>query len=81
MVDGVVSENLILSTEPSTPTAGNVIKGSSRFIHDFGTNNTFVGINSGNFTMTGNGNNVGFGRTTLTSNTTGEFNTAIGTNS
>ncbi len=80
MVDGVVSENLILSTEPSTATAGNVIKGSSRFIHDFGTNNIFVGINAGNFTTSGTGQNSGFGTNALTANTTGTGNTAIGYN-
>src|SRR4029077_2242653 len=75
MVDGVVSENIILSTEPSTATAGNVIKGSSRFIHDFGTNNLFVGINAGNFTLTGT-ENSGFGTNALTALTSGNGNTA-----
>jgi len=80
MVDGVVSQNLILSTEPSTPTAGNVIKGSSRFIHDFGIQNTFVGIDAGNFTLTGTSNS-GFGIDALTDLTTGAFNTAVGASS
>ena len=78
MVDGVLSRNLIISTQPSTPTAGNVIKGSNRFIHNFGIENTFVGINSGNFTMTG-GQNTAFGINTLTANTVGGSNVAIGT--
>lgn len=79
MVDGVVSENIIFSTEPSTATAGNVIKGSSRFIHDFGTNNTFVGIDAGNFTLTGT-QNSGFGANALSALTSGSGNTAIGYN-
>jgi hypothetical protein len=79
MTDGVHSGNLILSTEPSSATAGNVLKGTSRFIHDFGTNNTFVGLNAGNFTMTGSGGNSGFGINALTLNSTGAFNTAVGT--
>jgi hypothetical protein len=42
-----------------------------------GTFNTFVGLNAGNFTMTGDFN-TGVGRATLSSNTTGTFNTATG---
>ena len=78
VVDAVASGNLVLSTEPSTSTAGNILKGSSSFIHDFGTANTFIGISSGNFTMSGLGNNTAFGNGTLTANTTGAYNTAIG---
>src|SRR6266542_3359060 len=43
-----------------------------------GANNTFLGRNAGNFTMTGD-NNTGFGRDALSSNTTGFGNTATGT--
>ena len=78
MTDGVHSGNLILSTDPSTSTAGNIIKGSNRFIHDFGTNNTFVGLNAGNFTMSGSGANTGIGTSVLTVNGTGANNTAVG---
>ncbi len=78
MNDAICAGNLVLSTNPSTPTAGNIIKGSSRFIHDFGTNNTFVGINAGNFSMTGLGNNTAMGNSVLTANTTGAYNTAMG---
>ncbi len=74
-----LSGNLTLSTEPSTSTSGNIVKGSSRFIHDFGTNNTFMGINAGNFTTSGSGGNSAFGTSALTANGTGAFNTAIGT--
>jgi trimeric autotransporter adhesin len=80
MNDGILAGNLILTTEPSTSTAGNIMKGSSRFIHDFGVNNTFVGINAGNFTTSGTGRNSGFGNNALTANTTGTLNTAIGYN-
>ena len=78
MTDGVHSGNLILSTEPSTSTTGNILKGSSRFIHDFGTNNTFVGINAGNFTTSGSVAIVDLVASALTANGTGAFNTAIG---
>ena len=57
---------------------GNVLKGGVQFIHNFGTNNTFVGVNSGNFAMTGV-NDTAVGASALTSNTLGSFNTAIGT--
>jgi hypothetical protein len=42
-----------------------------------GPQNTFLGLNAGNFTMTGNFN-TGFGHNALFSNTTGQLNTAIG---
>src|SRR5881296_3886733 len=38
---------------PSTASAGNILKGTTPFIHNFGTSNTFIGVNAGNFTMTG----------------------------
>jgi trimeric autotransporter adhesin len=73
----------------STSTAGIIYKGTLRFIHNFnpsgGTGfNIFVGLNSGNFTMTsptaGNSSyNTGFGDNTLTNNTTGYNNSALGT--
>ncbi len=78
MTDGVHSGNLVLSTEPSTSTAGNILKGSSRFIHDFGTNNIFVGINAGNFITSGSGQNSAFGVNALMANTTGVSNVALG---
>ncbi len=78
MTDGIHSGNLVLSTEPSTSTAGNILKGSSRFIHDFGTSNIFVGINAGNFTTSGSGQNSAFGVSALTANTTGASNVALG---
>ncbi|APV50523.1 hypothetical protein BWI17_12980 [Betaproteobacteria bacterium GR16-43] len=68
--------NLILEN-PSTAGAGNILKGSNRFIHNFGSGNTFIGELAGNFTMTGL-NNTGSGLTALNANTTGEANTAAG---
>lgn len=75
--------NLTL-VEPSTATAGNIMKGTASFIHDFGTNNTFVGVAAGNFTMLGLGNTaVGFSALTNNQGTgaepgPGDHNTAIG---
>jgi hypothetical protein len=62
---------------PSTATAGNIMKGATPFLHDYGTNNTFLGENAGNFTMTGNSNTAN-GAGALNSNTTGNQNTANG---
>jgi hypothetical protein len=56
---------------------GNIIKGANSFIHNFGTDNTFIGINAGNFIM-GGAENVGVGRQALFSNTTGFENVAVG---
>jgi hypothetical protein len=51
--------------------------GSGPFLHNFGYGNTFVGLNAGNFTMTGS-NNTASGFQALFSNTTGGHNTASG---
>lgn len=64
---------------PSTPTAGNILKGTVPFVHNFGTSNTFIGENAGNFTMTGSFNTAS-GFQALQANTTGSFNTANGVN-
>jgi len=69
----------ILMDNSTDATEGNILKNNIRFIHNFGPNNTFTGINAGNFTMTG-GSNCGFGVNTLLANTTGIFNIAIGAN-
>jgi len=63
---------------PSTSTAGNILKGTAPFVHNFGTGNTFIGENAGNFTTTGFGNNTASGLNALGSNTTGSENTASG---
>ncbi len=61
----------------TSPTTGVIFKGADRFLHNYGANNTFIGINSGNFTMTGS-NNTANGVQSLYSNTTGYNNTALG---
>lgn len=78
VVDLVASGNVVLSTNPSTSTAGNIMKGVNSFIHNFGTNNTFMGENAGNFSMSGNGKNSMVGSNSFGSNVSGENNTGIG---
>src|SRR5258706_8750833 len=67
-----------LRLEPTTSsTVGVLYNGTSRFMHNYGNNNIFLGVNSGNFTMSGTSseasNNAGFGGYTLQNNTTGYF--------
>ena len=72
-------------------TLGVIYKNSDRFIHNYSPPgadgyNTFIGINSGNFTMTapfsyGSSRNTAVGSYSLNSNTTGYENTAIGLSS
>ena len=59
---------------------GVLFKGTNPFLHNYGTENTFLGINSGNFTMTGI-YNTAMGSNSLSFNTTGSYNTAVGWNS
>lgn len=72
--------NLTDSTDANT---GNITKGIAHtpFIHNFDqsgfNNNTFVGLNAGNFTMTGS-SDTGFGFEALTLLDNGSDNTAVG---
>jgi hypothetical protein len=58
-------------------TVGNVLKEGVPFLHNFGTNNTFLGSSAGNFNMTGP-ENTALGAAALSSNDTGGSNTATG---
>ncbi|MFZ3210820.1 MAG: tail fiber domain-containing protein, partial [Terriglobales bacterium] len=78
-----VTGNLSLSGSlalPNTTSAsvGVITLGSTPFLHNFGTNNTFVGASAGNLTMTSVGNNTAVGATALTANTTGRGQSAFG---
>ena len=63
---------------PSTASVGVIKSGPNRFIHNFGTNNFFAGVNAGNFTLSSGGDNTGVGSNALKSLTTGYSNTAVG---
>jgi hypothetical protein len=70
-----------LSMPSSGTTSGNILKGSTLFLHNFGTNNVFVGLNSGNLTMGYSANNnTAIGSNALPSLTTGCCNSAVGNN-
>src|SRR5258708_6509158 len=65
--------------DSADPTVGNVLKEGVPFLHNFGTDNTFIGKNAGNFTMSGP-SNTATGVSALASNTGGSNNTASGFN-
>ena len=77
---------------PSTTssTTGVIYKGANRFIHNYKPsandgNNTFMGVNAGNFTMSSAtswlaSGNTGIGTNALTALTTAGYNTAVGFN-
>ena len=58
--------------------AGAINKGGNIFLHNPGTQNTFVGADAGNSGTTGFGGNTAFGFQALTSLSSGDSNTAIG---
>lgn len=66
-----------LTLPESTATIGNIMKGTTRFIHNYGIVNTFVGVNAGNFLMTGSGNTAS-GESALKNINSGNNNTAFG---
>jgi hypothetical protein len=74
----VLIGNVLLPTTAAGGGSGVIRQGTSRFLHTYGTSNTFIGQNAGNFTMTGGGSNVGIGPNVLMLNTDGASNTALG---
>src|SRR6266849_6593591 len=63
--------------DSADPTVGNVLKEGVPFLHNFGTDNTFIGKNAGNFTMSGP-SNTAIGINALQNNSAGFHNTATG---
>jgi FtsZ-binding cell division protein ZapB len=77
---GMVNILRMLRLENTTnSTTGVMFKGADRFLHNYGTDNIFLGVNSGNFTMTGT-DNTALGMNSLRYNTTGYQITAVGRN-
>jgi hypothetical protein len=78
----IIAGNLTLPETDVSGNAGVIIVDGDRFIHSFGDHNTFVGDNSGNFTLTPGGalENTGVGAFTFASITVGAGNVAVGAN-
>ena len=86
--NGFLSLNNSLSLPYTTSSStGIIFKGADRFIHNYQAQgsdgfNTFVGVNAGNFTMSGSSNqasgNTGVGYSSLSSITIGYLNSAFG---
>jgi hypothetical protein len=66
-----------LDLDFSSAAEGNITKRGTRFLHNPGIENTFIGLTSGNFTLTG-GDNTGTGDSALVNLTSGARNTAVG---
>lgn len=77
VVDTVLTGNLYLGNSINSG-MGNILKNGIPFVHNYGTNNTFIGSNAGNFTMTGIGRNSAVGVNALSGITNGINNIAIG---
>lgn len=73
----ITSGNINLPTTAAAGVDGVINVNAARFIHSFGGTNTFVGNQTGNFTLTGF-SSVGVGAQSLTSVTSGPFNTMVG---
>jgi hypothetical protein len=73
-----VGVNGVMTLPNTTLSSNGVIKfGANPFIHNYGTNNTFLGALAGNFTMTG-ASNTAIGSGALASVSSGGTNTALG---
>lgn len=75
--DNIILKKSLYMQNSLNSKIGNVFKHKRRFIHNFGCNNTFVGVEAGNFCMQGK-DNSGFGVQTLAVNKNGNDNTAVG---
>jgi len=72
---GTITGNINLQASPAT--VGSILKGGVLFIHGLDNDNTFIGLDAGNLTMSGDYNS-GNGAHTLQNNTNGNYNTASG---
>ncbi len=72
-----LSGDVALPNSSADGSAGIITLGGALFLHNFGSNNTFVGSAAGNLSTTGM-NSAAFGTSALTANTTGGDNNAFG---
>jgi len=67
-----------LQLPATTDSGGQLLLGTGRFLHGAGSDNTFVGLDSGRTSLPDAAHNVGVGDETLASLTDGDDNTAVG---
>jgi hypothetical protein len=75
--NGSIGGNLALPNTNMAGSAGLVTLGGTPFLHNFGSNNTFVGASAGNVSL-GGANNTAVGASALNASTTGLNNSAFG---
>ena len=75
--DATISSGL-LALPTTSATVGQITINTVTYFHAFGTNNTFIGNGSGNYTLTTATNNVALGGSSLSSLTDGDYNSALG---
>ncbi|MFA6065680.1 MAG: tail fiber domain-containing protein [Candidatus Babeliaceae bacterium] len=76
-IDTESVDTCVLNLPATTATCGQIVLATNPFMHAYGTSNTFLGTDAGNFTLTGNGN-AGVGTETLLNLTSGNNNTSVG---
>lgn len=76
-VEIILNDSLYFPNSIADGTGGVLYFGGTTFIHNFGTQNTFVGQSAGNLTLTAT-NSVAVGFNALTGLTSGEGNVAVG---
>lgn len=77
ITNGTVSGNFTLPAT-SSASVGVLASGPSSFLHRYGTENTFLGLGAGNFTLTTGTKNTAVGYESGLSLTTGQSNVALG---
>jgi trimeric autotransporter adhesin len=77
-VAGAVKADAVTLPPTAGAATGVLNLDGNRFLHAFGSSNTFLGTNAGNFTTVGSGRVTGIGYSALTNNTSGGDNTAVG---
>lgn len=75
--DLTLSAGNINLTDSTSSSTGNIFKNGTRFLHNAGTQNTFLGKSAGNFALT-SANNVGIGQNAGNALTSGNSNALIG---
>ncbi len=79
-VAGKASTTQLYIPNTSSATVGGIYFNATRFIHNYGNRNQFMGVTSGNLTLTGS-DNTGIGEGSLVSLTSGLYNAGVGNNS